>query len=326
MAPRATWKGVLRLGELGCAVSLHAAVSTSERVSFRTVDVETGHAVRRRFVDEETGDVVEREDQVKGYDTGTGDPVLIEPEDVAATQPEGDKTLAIAGFLPCEAVDPVFFDRPYFLAPADDASAPAFALIRDALAEKSMTALADAVLFRRARKLLLRAYEDGMIATTLHFDYEVRAEEETFGAIKDQKVDREMLDLATHIIATKRGSVDVTAFEDRYEAAVVDLVRRKLAGKPIRKAKAAARGTVVSLMDALRESAGKTSPAGNADQEPAKGRKASSGASEPKAASKASKSPRTKAAAGKTRAAKKGTGKTAAKSAASRTAPRRKAG
>lgn len=327
MAPRATWKGVLRLGELGCAVSLHAAVSTSDRVSFRTVDVETGHAVRRRFVDEETGDVVEREDQVKGYDTGTGDPVLIEPEDMAATQPEGDKTLAIAGFLPCDAVDPVFFDRPYFLAPAADASAPAFALIRDALAEKSMTALADAVLFRRARKLLLRAYEDGMIATTLHFDYEVRAEEETFGAIKDQKVDREMLDLATHIIATKRGSVDVTAFEDRYEAAVVDLVRRKLAGKPIRKPKAAPRGTVVSLMDALRESAGKKAPVDNADQEPAKGKKASSAAaSEAKAAPKASKSPRTKAAAAKTGTGKAGTGKTAAKPAAGRTAPRRKAG
>ena len=315
MAPRATWKGVLRLGELGCAVSLHAAVSSSERVSFRTVDSRTGHAVRRRFVDEDTGDVVEREDQVKGYDTGTGDPVLIEPDDVAATLPEGDKTLAIEGFLPCDAVDPVFFDRPYFLAPADDAAATAFALIRDALAEKSVTALAHAVLFRRARKLLLRAYEDGMIATTLHFDYEVRAEDDTFAPIKEQKVDREMLDLATHIIATKRGSVDVTAFEDRYEAAVVDLVRRKLAGKPIRKPKAAPQGNVVSLMDALRESAGNKPPEA---KKPAKNRKSapSGGKAASKTATYTTKPPATKPAARKA----------GAKATASRATPRRKAG
>lgn len=256
MAPRATWKGFLTLGELGCAVSLHAAVSTSGRVSFRTVAAETGHAVQRRYVDEDTGEEVDRDDQVKGYETASGDPVLLDAEEVAATQPESDRTLAIEGFLPCTEVDPVYFDRPYFLAPADHASAPAFALIRDALAQKSMTALAHAVLFRRARKLLLRAYEEGMVATTLHFDYEVRAESETFGGIKDFKVEGEMLELATHIIATKRGTVDVHAFEDRYEAAVVDLVRRKLEGKPIRKPKAPARGHAVSLLDALRESAG----------------------------------------------------------------------
>lgn len=271
MAPRATWKGFLTLGELGCAVSLHAALSSSERVSFRTVAAQTGRAVRRRYVDEETGEAVEREDQVKGYETGTGDPILLDAEEVAATQPGSDKTMAIEGFLPCTQVDPVFFDRPYFLAPADATSATAFALIRDALAEKSMTALAQAVLFRRTRKLLLRAYEDGMVATTLHFDYEVRAEEETFGGIKDFKVEGEMLDLATHIIATKKGEVEVRAFEDRYETAVVDLVRRKLEGKPIRKPKAPPKGNVVSLLDALRESVqGGTAAKKTA---PAKGRK-----------------------------------------------------
>lgn len=311
MAPRATWKGFLTLGELGCAVSLHAAVSTSGRVSFRTVDAETGHAVRRRYVDEDTGDVVERDDQVKGYETGSGDPVLLETEDVAATQPDSDKTLAIEGFLPCTQVDPVYFDRPYFLAPADAASATAFALLRDALEEKSMTALAQAVLFRRTRKLLLRAYEDGMIATTLHFDYEVRAESETFSGIKDFKVEGEMLDLATHIIATKRGEVDVRAFEDRYEAAVVDLVRRKLEGKPIRKPKAPPRGNVVSLLDALRESA-KGSETGAKTQAPA--------AKPPKTAKASTAKGKTaKAPAAKKRAAKSG-------SAARTAAPRRKAG
>lgn len=307
MAPRATWKGFLTLGDLGCAVSLHAAVSTSGRVAFRTVDAQSGHAVRRRYVDEDTGDVVERDDQVKGYETGSGDPVLLDAEEVAATQPDSDKTLAIEGFLPCAQVDPVYFDRPYFLAPTDAASATAFALIRDALDAKKMTALAQAVLFRRTRKLLLRAYEDGMIATTLHFDYEVRAEADTFGAIKDFKVEGEMLDLATHIIATKRGEVDVHAFEDRYEAAVVDLVRRKLEGKPIRKPRAPAKGNVVSLLDALRESAkgdGKqTSPAGTAKAGTAKGKAA-------KAKAAPDKKPAAKAASRSAKAA----------------APRRKAG
>ncbi len=310
MAPRATWKGFLTLGDLSCAVSLHAAVSTVGRVSFRTVDAQSGHAVRRRYVDEDTGDVVERDDQVKGYEPGSGDPVLLDAEEVAAAQPDSDKTLAIEGFLPCTQVDPVYFDRPYFLAPGDAASATAFALIRDALEAKSMTALAQAVLFRRTRKLLLRAYEDGMIATTLHFDYEVRAESETFSGIRDFKVAGEMLDLATHIIATKRGEVDVRAFEDRYEAAVVDLVRRKLEGKPIRKPKAPPRGNVVSLLDALRESAkGSETGAKAHAARPPKTAKASP------AKGKTAKAP----AATKKRAGKSGT-------AAGTAAPRRKAG
>ncbi|TCT06677.1 Ku protein [Aquabacter spiritensis] len=255
MAPRATWKGFLKLADLSCAVSLHTAVSSSGRIAFRTIDRTTGHAVRRRFVDEETGDVVEREDQVKGYPTAAGDHVVIEPEEVAATVPEADKMLDVAGFLPCDAIDPVFFDQPYFIAPADPVSAKVFSVLQAGMTAKKAAAIAHAVLFRRARTVLLRPHGEGMIATTLHFDYEVRAEEEAFSDIADMKVEGEMLDLATHIIATKSGEVDPHEFEDRYEAALADLVRMKIAGKPIRAKKAPARTNVVNLMDALRRSA-----------------------------------------------------------------------
>ncbi|MEP9379557.1 Ku protein [Aquabacter sp. CN5-332] len=257
MAPRATWKGFLKVAELSCAVGLYTAVSAAHRISFRTVDRTSGHAVRRRFVDEETGDVVEREDQVKGYQTGSGDHILIEPEEVAATVPESDKTLSVAGFLPCGKVDTVYLDQPYFLAPVDAVSAKVFAVIRAGMAAKGVAALAEAVLFRRSRMLLLNAHEGGMIATTLHFDHEVRAEDESFSGIKDIKVEGEMLELATHIIDTKRGAVDPHEFEDRYEAALTELVKLKLEGKPIKPRKAPARANVVDLMDALRQSAGK---------------------------------------------------------------------
>lgn len=277
MAARASWKGFLKVAELSCAVGLYTAVSESHRISFRTVDRTTGHAVRRRFVDEETGDVVEREEQVKGYETGAGDHILIEPEEIAATVPESDKTLSVDGFLPCGEVDTLYLDQPYFLAPVDTVSAKVFAVIREGMAAKGAAALAHAVLFRRARTLLLRAHESGMIATTLHFDYEVRAEDESFADIETIKVKGEMLDLATHIIETKRGTVNPHAFEDRYEAALTDLVKLKLEGKAIKPRKAPARSNVVDLMDALRRSAGvgsKPSGKGKSTAKTGPGRKA----------------------------------------------------
>jgi DNA end-binding protein Ku len=225
-------------------------------VAFHTVSRTSGHRLNRLFVDEETGEPVERDQQVKGYETGNGDYVMLEPEEIAAAVPESDKTLDISAFVPCGEIDLVYLDRPYYLAPTDDVAAKVFALIRAGMEAKNVAAVARTVLFRRVRTVLLRPYETGMIATTLNFDYEVRAAAEAFSHVPALKVKGEMLDLAKHIIATKAGSFDPTAFEDRYEGAVVDLVRAKLEGRKIARPKPAAKSNVVNLLDALRESAG----------------------------------------------------------------------
>lgn len=256
MPPRSQWKGFLKVAELTCSVGLFTAASTAERVSFHTINAATGHRVRREFVDEETGKPVEKDDQVKGYEVGDGDYVVLEPEELAEAVPESDKTLTIEAFISCPDVDDVYFDRPYYLAPVNKAAEQAYGVIREAMRKKQVAALARTVLFRRVRTLLIRAHDCGLVATTLNFDYEVRSAKEAFSDIPDMKIKGEMLELAEHIIDTKSGTFDPSAFDDRYEEALVELVKAKAEGRKPKVRKAQPSEKVVDLMDALRKSAG----------------------------------------------------------------------
>ncbi|WOS66140.1 non-homologous end joining protein Ku [Sinorhizobium fredii] len=256
MAPRANWKGYLKVAEVSCPVALYTAASTSERIAFHTINRATGNRVHRQFVDSETGKPVEKDDQVRGYEVGSGDYVVLEPAEIAAAVPESDKTLSVSAFIACGDIDDVYFDKPYYLAPTKSHAEDAFALIREGMRKKKVAAIARAVLFRRVRTLLIRAYEDGLIATTLNFDYEVRSAKEAFDEVPDLKIEGEMLELAEHIIKTKRGKFDPAKFDDRYEAALAELVKAKLEGKKIEPRKEPKREKVVDLMEALRQSAG----------------------------------------------------------------------
>ena len=160
MAPRAQWKGYLKFGEVSCAVALYTAVSTSERISFHTLNRQTGNRVRREFIDGETGKPVAREDQVKGYEINKDDYIALEPDEVAAAVPESDKVLHVKAFLECSEIDDVYFDRPYYLAPSAPAGEEAFALIREGMRKQQVAAIAQAVLFRRLRTLMIRAHGD----------------------------------------------------------------------------------------------------------------------------------------------------------------------
>lgn len=255
MAPRANWKGVLKIGEVACPVALYTAASTSDRIAFHTINRATGHRVHREFVDAETGKPVPREDQVKGYALAEGEHVVLDPEEIAAAVPDSDKMLAVEAFLPCREIDDVYFDKPYYLAPSDRSGQEAFALIRDGMAAAGVAAIARTVLFRRMRTVLIRAHGPGLVATTLNFDYEVRSAEAAFRDIPALEIGGEMLDLARHIIETKIGKFDPAAFDDRYESALEDLVRAKIEGREIAPRPAPRREKVVDLMQALRESA-----------------------------------------------------------------------
>ena len=226
MAPRANWKGFLKVAEVTCPVALYTAASTSERIAFHTLNRATGHRVRRQFVDEQTGRLVEADEQVKGYEVGQGEYIVLEPDEIAAAIPESDKTLEVLAFIRCDDIDTVFFDRPYYLSPSNRIAEEAFALIREGLRAKKAAALARSVLFRRVQTLLIRPHGEGLVGTTLNFDYEVRSAEETFHDIPAMTIKCEMLDLAKHIIATKRGRFDPSQFEDRYEAALAEALRQ----------------------------------------------------------------------------------------------------
>lgn len=255
MAPRAIWKGVLKIAELTCPVALYTAASTAERITFHTLNRKTGNRVQRQFVDEVTGKPVEHDDQVKGYDRGDGDYIVLEPEEIAAAIPESDKTLDVSTFLPCEEIDDVFLDRPYYIAPSTAIASEAFELIRETMIEQQSAALARTVIFRRMRSILIRPHGKGLIGTTLNFDYEVRSAEDAFSDVPKMKIQDEMLDLAKHIIETKAGEFDPKAFDDRYEDALAELVKAKIEGRTLKPKKLPAPAKVADLMEALRQSA-----------------------------------------------------------------------
>jgi len=272
MASRAVWKGHLQVAELSCGIALHTAASTSERVTFNILNRKTGNRVQREFVDEETGKPVDRDDQVKGYDLGSGQYLILEPEEIAQAVPQGDKTLRIEAFLACSDVETVYFDKPYYVSPADAVSESAFSVIREGMRARNVAAIAQTVLFRRVRTVLLRALGPGLVANTLNFDYEVRSAREAFDGVPEISIKGEMLDLAKHIIQTKKGDFHPSEYDDRYDSALADLVKARMEGRDIKPARPKPQGKVVDLMEALRRSA----QAGGAKGKPTKSGKSPS--------------------------------------------------
>jgi len=271
MAPRPSWKGYLKLSLVSCPVVLYPATTTSERVSFRTLNRETGNRVRRQYVDEATSEPVEPDQQVKGYEIGKREYVLVEEDEIKAIQLESTHTLDIEQFVSRSEVDELYLDTPYYLAPDDRVGQEAFAVIRESMADSGMVGIARVVLFRRERIVMLEPRDRGMVATTLRYANEVHAAEAYFEEIPDQAVPAEMADLAKHIIGRMTGEFTPSRFEDRYEQALVDLIRAKQAGTTPAPQPVARPSNVVNLMDALRRSvAAETAKGDPSKEEPAK--------------------------------------------------------
>lgn len=252
---RAQWKGFIKFGEVSCGAALYTAASTSDRITFNTINKATGNRVNRVFVDGETEEPVPKEQQTKGFEIENGQYIVIDPDEVAATIPELNKTLEIEAFIPCSDVDDVYFDKPYYLTP-DKMGGDAFVALRDGMRKSKVAAIARTVLFRRMRTVLIRPHGKGLIATTLNYDYEVRSSKKAFEEMPKLKIEGEMLDLAKHIIGTKKGDFDPATFDDRYEAALAELVKAKMEGRSLPKPKKVEVSKPNDLLAALRESAG----------------------------------------------------------------------
>ena len=255
MAPRPNWKGYLKLALVTCPVALFTASSTSDRVSFHTLNRKTGHRVRRQYIDADTGDVVDDDEQVKGYETGDGEFVLVEDDEYDRVALESTHTIAIDQFVPRSEVDEIYIDTPYYLAPTDKIGEEAFVVIREAMRARKMAGLARVVLYRRERILLLEPRDKGILAHTLHYATEVRDDQTYFADIGDVDLSKELVDLASHIIDTKKSRFDPDKFTDRYEEALIELVRAKAKGKKPRAAKKPKPADKVGdLMEALKRS------------------------------------------------------------------------
>jgi DNA end-binding protein Ku len=255
MAPRANWKGYLRLSLVSCPILLYPATSETEKVHFHQLNKGTGNRIRLQKVDAESGDVVPADDIIKGYEVGKGKGyVEISDEDLEAIDIESTRTIDIDQFVPRDEIDDLYIDRPYYIVPDGKVGQQAFAVIREAIRKRGMMALGRVVLSTREHVVALEPRDRGIVGLLLHYPYEVRKPESYFRDIPKEDTPKEMLDLAGHIIESMVGHFKPEKFEDRYEDAVRDLIKRKQAGKVITPAKVEKPEKKMNLMDALRAS------------------------------------------------------------------------
>jgi DNA end-binding protein Ku len=254
MAPRAYWKGYLKLSLVSCPIALYPASSSSERVSFNRINKKTGNRLKQQMVDAETGEPVERDDIARGYEYAKGQYIIVEDDELAKIKIESTHTVDIDSFVPRAEIDDRYLDSPYYIAPTDQVGQEAFSVIRDAMRDKKMVGLARVVLTRREHVVMLEPFDKGLLATTLRYPYELRDEADYFEDIPDLKLPAEMMKLAAHIVDTKAGHFDPKAFEDHYEKALVELLKSKQAGIPIETVEEKTAPRVINLMDALKAS------------------------------------------------------------------------
>ncbi|HZB39055.1 MAG TPA: Ku protein [Beijerinckiaceae bacterium] len=254
-AARANWKGHLRLSLVSCPIALYPATSESEKVRFNQLNRRTGNRIRYLKVDAATGEEVEGEDIVKGYQVAKGRFVEIADEDLEAVAVESTRTIDIDQFVPKDEIDDLYNIRPYYIAPEGKIGAEAFVTIREAIAATGKVALGRVVLSTREHVIALEPRGRGLMGTLLRYPYEVRKESDYFDDIPEIKIDKEMLDLAKHIVQQKSGNFDPARFEDRYEKGLRELIERKAAGETIAAApKEVQAPNVINLMDALKRS------------------------------------------------------------------------
>jgi len=266
MAPRAYWKGYLRLSLVSCPISLFPATSEREKIRFHQLNKSTGNRVRYRKVDEETGEEVEQAEIIKGYEVEKGAYIELTKDELEAAAIESVRMIDIDQFVPEKEIDELYIGNPYYIVPDGEVGAQAFAVIREAIKQEGMVALGRVVFTSREHIIGLKPRGKGLMGVTLRYPYEVRKEEDYFDEIPDEKVTKDMLDLARHIVESKAGHFHPEKFEDHYENALKDLLKKKQSGEKIVASKEKTPSKVINLMDALRRSA----KGDSARREPAK--------------------------------------------------------
>ncbi|WGS18313.1 MULTISPECIES: Ku protein [unclassified Bradyrhizobium] len=254
MAPRANWKGFLRLSLVTCPVALYPATSDTEKVSFNQINRKTGHRIKYAKVDAETGEEVASEDIMKGYKVDTDTYIEITKEELDDIALESTRTIEIDEFVPRAEIDSRYLIRPYYLVPDGKVGHDAFAVIRETIRSLNKVAIGRVVLTNREHIIALEPLDNGLMGTLLRYPYEVRSEKEFFDDIQDVKITKDMLDLAKHIVEQKSADFDPEEFDDRYEQALIELINQKRNGIKIAKPAPKSGGNVINLMDALKKS------------------------------------------------------------------------
>jgi DNA end-binding protein Ku len=262
-ASRPSWKGYIKLALVSCPVSLWPATSPSERIAFRQINTQTGNRIRYQSIDEGTREPVDTAYKGKGYEVEKDQFIMVDDAELKSIQIESTKTIEIDAFVPRAEIDERFLDSPYYIAPSDKVGAEAFAIIREAMRDKDMAALARVVLTSREHVIMLQPWDKGMLGITLRYPYELRDPTDYFHDIPDVKIDPQLLGLAQHILQNKAAAFDPNRFVDRYEQAVIELLETKRKGLPHIVRPVSAPGLPIDLMAALKKSLEKALPPAN---------------------------------------------------------------
>ncbi|TPI09292.1 Ku protein [Mesorhizobium sp. B4-1-3] len=257
VAPRAIWKGFLKVGSVSCGVKLVGATSEAGKVHFKILNRKDGLPVKSAYVDEQTGDVVETEDQTKGFELEKDDYIEIEPDEIKKLKLTSAHTLEVDEFVALDDIDTRYLEKPYYLVPADGAALEAFSILREAMKKKRVAARSCVVLYQRGREVVIQPFGKGMLLTELRTHNEMISEESVFGGLKSPKYDKDLLEIAELLIDKKVTKFDPSKFEDTYEDALIAMIDAKRKGKKLPKAAPAPRENVVDLAAVLRKSLAK---------------------------------------------------------------------
>ena len=275
---RPYWQGYLKLSLVSCPIALYTGTSSTERVSFRQINKKTGNRLRQQLVDDVTREVVEPHDKGRGYEFAKNAYIPVDDDELDAIAIESNHTIEIDSFVPRQQIDERYLDNPYYIMPNDQVGQEAFAVIREAMRVKGMAALGRVVLAKRERVIMLEPWDKGLLGTTLRYPYEIRNTKEYFDDIPSVQLEPDMLKLAEHILRSKTSDFEPSQFVDRYEEAVVEMLRKKQAGMPVSREHVAPQPqNVVNLMDALRRSIAQEE---TATTPPKKGRRRTEGQGE----------------------------------------------
>ena len=259
MASRAVWKGQLRLSLVSIPVELHSAAKSGARISFRQIHQPSGKPVRYEKTVPGIGPV-KADDILKGYETDSGEYLLLDPDEIEAIRLETKKTLELVQFVDQSEIAPLYFDKPYYVVPTDDLAEDAYRVVRDALRAEKKTGLGQLTMRGREYLCAIRPCGDGLLLETLRYADEIREAEPLFAGIEDAKSDKELLEVATQLIQRKSGPFDAGAFQDHYDSALRDLISKKQKNRKTPRAKVGDQEdrpsgeNVVDLMSALKES------------------------------------------------------------------------
>lgn len=267
MAPRPVWKGQLRLSLVSIPVELYSATERRARPSFRQIHKPSGKPVHYEKTVTGVGPV-KNEDIWKGYEVERDEYVLIDPDELDDIKLETRKTLELVQFVDVTEIPPIYFDKPYFLAPADELAEDAFRVVRDALNETGKAGLGQFAMRGQEYLVAVRPCSSGLLLETLHYEDEIRKTDPFFASISSKKAEKDLLSVAVELIKQKTAPFDAAAFKDRYADAVRELVKKRAGRKGRKGGRVEAReerpsgDNVVDLMSALKESVEKSGKSG----------------------------------------------------------------